>query len=228
MIEVRFDVVRTPPKGWKPADANRPASPFSASYRATKELLDAELWAIDAVDCLVQVDTAGGNITRQGSMRADAKVAHPGVIVTVETKKLGSLIYATDKFGNGMRHSSSGGYVSVPPWHSNLRAIALGMKALRTVDRYGIAEQGQQYAGYRELGSGIPLGERPEVETMTAAEAALILTDGIWQGDRTPAAIVAMVEHLYREQAKRLHPDAGGDPESFRRLVMARNLLANL
>ena len=31
----------------------------------------------------------------------------------------------------------------------NLRSIALGLKALRAVDRYGVSRRGEQYAGFR-------------------------------------------------------------------------------
>ena len=65
------------------------------------------------------------------------------MILTLETRSLGTLVYDTDEF---------------PHWHDNLRGIALGLEALRKVERYGIAKRGQQYAGFAELGSGIPMG----------------------------------------------------------------------
>jgi hypothetical protein len=34
-------------------------------------------------------------------------------------------------------------------WQHNVRSIALGLAALRAVDRYGISRRGEQYAGYR-------------------------------------------------------------------------------
>lgn len=34
-------------------------------------------------------------------------------------------------------------------WQHNVRSIALGLEALRAVDRYGISRRGEQYAGYR-------------------------------------------------------------------------------
>lgn len=33
-------------------------------------------------------------------------------------------------------------------WQHNVRSIALGLQALRAVDRYGISRRGQQYAGF--------------------------------------------------------------------------------
>ncbi len=44
-------------------------------------------------------------------------------------------------------------------WQHNVRSIALGLEALRAVDRYGISRRGEQYAGFRAaLTSG---GARP-------------------------------------------------------------------
>lgn len=34
-------------------------------------------------------------------------------------------------------------------WQHNVRSIALGLEALRAVDRYGISRRGEQYAGFR-------------------------------------------------------------------------------
>jgi hypothetical protein len=39
--------------------------------------------------------------------------------------------------------------VIVYTWQDNLRAVALGLEALRRVERYGIAQRGEQYAGWR-------------------------------------------------------------------------------
>ena len=49
------------------------------------------------------------------------------------------MTYATDRFF---------------AWQDNVRAIALGLEALREVDRYGIAKKGEQYAGWKALPSG--------------------------------------------------------------------------
>lgn len=218
-----FRPIKVWPKGWQERRYDsRPYSPFRASYRQTVELLDFELNQVGATGATLQVDASEDDCRLDGQLRANAKVGHPGVILTVETKNLGSLVYATDRYQSWRSDDAD--------WKANLRAIALGMAALRTVERYGIAEQGQQYAGYREIGSGIPLGEHVVEETMTADEAARLLADGIWSGPLDVDTIVPLVETLYRQQAKRFHPDApdGGDPAKFRRLTMARNLLANL
>jgi hypothetical protein len=51
------------------------------------------------------------------------------------------------------------GYAS--SWRDNLRAIVLGLRALRAVSRYGITEGiGEQYAGFAQLTAGGPDPER--------------------------------------------------------------------
>lgn len=207
-----FRAVMTQPKEWKPAWQPRPTPPWGATYNRTLEDLDRELSHLGGRDPFLQLMLEPKDLRLDGQVRAGAIPDHPGVILTFDTKTLGSMTYSTDRFVH---------------WHYNLRAITLTLDRLRAIERYGAVAASQQYAGFRELGSGIPLGERV-VETMTAAEAALVLTDGIWQGGRTPDDVKPMVEFLYREQAKRVHPDNGGTDEGFRRLTMARNLIANL
>jgi hypothetical protein len=63
------------------------------------------------------------------------------------------LLYACDRFWR---------------WQHNLRAIALGLEALRLVERYGIGDAHQQYAGYRAL---------PEVVSQTPEQARAVLRE---------------------------------------------------
>ena len=76
----------------------------------------------------------------------------PAVIIAFESKH-GPLKYATDVFDH---------------WHANLRAIALGLEALRKVERYGITQRGEQYTGFRTWNSGIemPAAQMTELEAL--------------------------------------------------------------
>lgn len=210
-----FRPIKVWPEGWRER-RGRPTTPFRASWSDTLELLDRELGALRARSVSLQVDATERDCRLDGQLRADARVSHPGVILTIETAKLGSLVYATDRFD---------GWSRSPGWQANVRAIALGLEALRRVERYGIAERGQQYAGYRELGTGVALGAG-----MTVEDAARLLAehdprpyvDGEWaELIDEPEAVRA----AFREGAKAHHPDAGGDPALFRRLTEARDLL---
>lgn len=140
-----FQIVTEPIDHWPlPDTKKRPWPPFTASYRQTEELLDRELRAIGARGAVVmQVVTRNGaaDLRRDGALRAQAKIEHPGVRLSFDCRH-GPLTYATDAFdGTALR----------PAWQQNLRAIALGLEALRKVDRYGISRSGEQYRGWRAI-----------------------------------------------------------------------------
>jgi hypothetical protein len=97
--------------------------------------------------------------------------------------KHGSLKYTADKFAT---------------WQENLRAIALGLEALRKVDRYGVTTRGEQYTGWKAL----PAGEsEPNVER---GRSLIEEFGGVKQ------ALMAT------------HPDRGGDPARFADVQAAR------
>lgn len=188
-------------------------SPFRSTYTQTLDLLDRELGHLRASNPIIQVDASPGHIRIDGQLRADAKVNYPGVILSFETKKFGTLSYPCNKFD---------GFGRFPGWQANLRAIALGLEALRKVERYGIAERGQQYAGYAELGSGIALSAG-----MTVEDAAAFISEH--SGWSVPAIIEDPTQRAaaFRAASRALHPDAGGTDEQFHKLTQARELLGS-
>lgn len=80
--------------------------------------------------------------------------------------------------------------------------------ALRAVERYGIADRGQQYAGFSAIGRAMSADEGMDEERAcrTLAEAAGL------DRDTDPAVVRRMAKALYRDASKTYHPDAGGDP----------------
>lgn len=201
-----FAPIKIRPEHWGPPGWRE--KPFSATYGSTLALLDRELDKLGATAVQLQVDTSDANVRLDGQLKASAVVNHPGVILTIETRKHGTLVYETDMYA---------------PWQQNLRAIALGLEALRKVDRYGIARRGQQYAGYRELPAGMPLDAG-----LTVEEAARLIAEHC--GDSTNwldkvAADPFLALDLFKAAAFHCHPDVGGDPDLFRRLTEARDLL---
>lgn len=212
MTEIRFSSIQAWPDDW----LVRPfyeSSPFSSSYTQTLDLLDRELFMLGASNVIVQLDVSARSVRADGALRADVKVGKPGVILSFDTKKHGTLTYATDKYR---------------PWVENLRAIALGLEALRKIERYGIAERGQQYAGYRELGTGIALGPGQ----MTPAAAASLIADLLEPDDDGPISSLSVrkswrVERarFSRQLAKRLHPDAGGSADLYAQVTQAVDVL---
>lgn len=211
-------------KHWTdPITEPRTVSPFKAGWTDTLDLLRREVDAITDTDQLVviEVDTAAGNIRNDGGMRADAKVEFPGVVVSFDSRH-GPLRYATDEFLRAGWQS-----YRMPAWQCNVRAIALALEALRKVDRYGVTHRGEQYTGWKALGSGMAM---PAAQ-MSVDEAARVLhAAGSPESLEVPHTSLIgnprLIGLAYRAAAKHLHPDVGGDEAMFKRVTEARDLLA--
>jgi hypothetical protein len=206
------------PEGWRDSNRQRKPNPFRAKYRDTLAALDYELGKLGARDAFLQVDADPSGLRLDGQLRADAKVNHPGVILTIDTREHGVVVYPCDTFES--RWSQDG-----PSWQVNLRAIAGGLEALRKVERYGIADRGQQYAGFGALPPARAMGAG-----MTTDEAARFLIEhGEWGGSPGDPDVLIddpeIAEMYYRNAAKSLQPDKGCDPDLFRRATTARDLL---
>ncbi len=153
---------------------------FSAGWSATVDLLEREVAHLGARRAVLQLAVTEDDIRLDGAIRASARPTHPGAIVSFESRH-GPLEYATDVFDR---------------WQDNVRAIALGLEALRKVDRYGIGKRGEQYAGWKQLAAGGPSPERGVqiIRDLGGLRKALMAT----------------------------HPDHGGDPEDFAAVQAAR------
>lgn len=205
MFELTIRPIDVWPDGWRHVRWDRKPNPFRAGYAETLRILEFELEALRSRSAHIQVDVAPGQIRRDGHLYAKAVVGHPGVILTVDSRDHGVLTYPCDTF--------AGQWSEDPPdWQINLRAIALGLEALRKVDRYGIAERGQQYAGFGALPPGGPIALGAELTPEQAAR--FIAEQAGWQSDDVDDLLdsSALLTEAFRAAAKRLHPDAGGDP----------------
>ncbi|GIH07357.1 hypothetical protein Rhe02_54240 [Rhizocola hellebori] len=186
---------------------------FRAAWQSTLDLLGREVEHLGGELVVIQIDVTEGELRRDGMLRANARVAFPGVKVSFESRH-GSLTYATDAY--------DARYYNDPPgWQANIRAIALALEALRAVDRYGVTSSGEQYRGWTAI--SVTTGEFD----MTRAQAADLLAHP-GQTSFKPVDVLtdpAAAAQAYRNAAKKHHPDVGGDPELFRRLTAARDLL---
>lgn len=204
------------PEGWSRELPARENPRFTGTYSSTLDLLDRELTFLRATDVALLVDADHSGVRRDGQLAANAKVRYHGVILRFSTPKFGVLTYTCNTFGNGSEWTG-GNYRTLPAWQMNLRAIALGLEALRKVERYGIAERGQQYAGFAQIGTGTAMGRTLD-HAMTEAEAWMVLREGA-ESEHPDADV------LYKRAARKHHPDAGGNPETFRKITEARDLL---
>ena len=151
-------------------------------WRKTTDLLARELRQLRAKNIVLQMAVTDADIRNDGRVRANASPAHPGVIVTFDSKH-GPLSYPCDQFTD---------------WQANVRGVALALEALRKVDRYGVTRRGEQYTGWKQLPSA-----GGTTTTMTAERAAEILA--YESGHDSAAEILAdpeMFRWCYREAAK--------------------------
>jgi len=190
---------------------SRQDSPFSATWGATTDLLGRELRYLGAKNIICQIAIDERQIRQDGYPYANAKASHPGVILAFDST-YGPLKYACDRFWH---------------WQDNVRAIALGLEALRKVERYGITKRGEQYTGWKALAAST----RP---VMTTEQASRFVAHHAYagRGESHPYAAAdrilkdpAELKSRYREAAHTLHPDRGGDTEQFQTLQEAKRIL---
>lgn len=176
----------------------RRRSTFRASYNATLRLLDMELRSLEARNVVLQVALPAVEIRIDGKPFAGARPREPGVILSFDSKH-GPLSYPCDTYD---------------AWEDNLRAIALGLENLRAVDRYGVTRTGEQYRGWKALAG-------PTAPTLDRVAAVKFLQQ--WAGKVIGSDEEAKA--AYRKAAFATHPDRGGDPENFKRVQQAKEVL---
>lgn len=150
---------------------------FQSTWGATLQKLEAEISAIDGREIIIGFVGDDSMVRIDGQMRADARPRHPGAEVSFEVPSKDGwrrLIFHTDAFAN---------------LGSNLRGIALGLEALRAVDRYGVTSGTEQYAGFAQLAPGGPSADRGK----TLVEQAGSIKDAL----------------------RKHHPDHGGQERDF-------------
>lgn len=179
-----MNVTLRPLSAWPHPDTRRRRSryTFKAAWQDTLDLLRRELRHLRASNVVIGAGFQESDLRLDGMPRAGARTpAHPGIELSFTTPTHGRLVYATDVCER---------------WEHNVRSIALGLEALRAVDRYGITRRGEQYAGWKQLESGGPSADRGR---------ELIRRHG-----------------SVRDALKATHPDHGGDAADFADVQAAR------
>ncbi|TWS20804.1 molecular chaperone DnaJ [Tsukamurella asaccharolytica] len=179
---------------------DRKVSPFTANWSITLDQLDRELWHLgprnrgnaDNAPAVLQIAMREQDFRLDGLPRANSRPEHPGVILNVDATRQGALSFPCDRFTD---------------WRDNLRAIVLGMEALRKLDRYGITPGDRQYTGWKQLGAGTAAVEAG----MSRAEAAKVL----YLGSGVPEPIILRdpeaAAKAHRAARAAAHPDRHGD-----------------
>ena len=144
-MNLTFRPIPVWPHGTTPSYERRSRWTFKAGWQNTLDLLQRELRHLNASNVVLGCGLNEADIRNDGWPRSNARTpVHPGVEVSFDTTH-GHLVYATDV---------------CEVWEHNVRAIALGLEALRAVDRHGITRRGEQYAGFKALTAGGPSADR--------------------------------------------------------------------
>lgn len=132
-----------------------------SGWDAALELLDQEITRVKGDDVVIGVVCDESAVGLSGTLRSGARTAfrHRGVEVSFDHPDRGRVVLHTDAYDDVT---------------ANLRAVGLGLEALRAVDRHGITSSGEQYAGFAQLSAGGPdptRGQRLVEEAGSLAKA---------------------------------------------------------
>lgn len=205
MIRLRqHDVQLEPIEQWPGKATRLPyASKFKAPFTATQRLLDRELKLLGAKRVVLQMCITRADLRLDGTLRTGGKIRQPGVILRFDGKH-GPVTIPCDRWND---------------WQDNVRAIALSLESLRAVDRYGVTASGEQYRGWQALPAPSPNSVEAELRTEADALAFLRkLVSAFRSGDIDAAAALRKAQFI-------THPDRGGDPLDFKRVMRCEQLL---
>lgn len=208
MIGITFK----PLAGWPPTHTRTKVhdhARFRAKIERTIRELERELRAAKGTRATIEIAFASEQIARDGIPYSGAVPKEPGVIFRFVREGV-ETVMPCDKWST---------------WESNLRAIALTLRNLREVERYGATQSGQQYRGFQAL-TAITT---PAMSVENAAECALRIS-----GKRlTPDLVKKVMDQatyardVVRLALKRSHPETPetGNAGDFTAATEARRIL---
>lgn len=159
-------------------------------WDAALDLLQAEVEAIDGDDVVIGVVADPAAISFSGALKGGTRaVRYRGVEVSFDVPGLTRRVFHTDTFDDVAQ---------------NLRAIGLGLEALRAVNRYGITSGTEQYAGFAMLTAGETIEERGRrlVEAAGSIRKALAAHHPDRGGSADDAAAVSAYQASLREPVR--------------------------
>lgn len=196
----------------------RRESRFGVTWAQALDHLEFELAALHASGVTFEVDVPRSGIRNDGTLRADARASGPGAGLVFKSRDYGVLTYRCDRFLRPSYHTRT-----MDAWQHNMRAIGLTLEALRTIDRYGATQTGQQYRGFQQLTSGVPMGNNAHLATMNMYDAIQVIA-------RASASYPEWVEENPKEAIRRArystHPDRNnGSRDRYDKVIEAAALL---
>jgi hypothetical protein len=201
--------------------SRRRRSNFDTRWSETMKLLERELRQLGARSGSVRLKTfhSPDAIRKDGKLRAETRMPdNPGVIVTCEVYE------QTQNWREGMPR---GRYVELSfecdtflQWKDNVRAIALALEALRTVERYGVARANARHVGQRKA-----LPPAYEGRGLTVDDAWGVLAHFSRFSVDELKGVGARVKDAYREAMQRTHPDRGGKTDDAAKVNVAYEIL---
>ncbi|MFN7019864.1 MAG: molecular chaperone DnaJ [Phycisphaerales bacterium] len=176
--------------------------PFSCSFTTTLDDLERELFHLKAKDIVIELDLDLQDIRNDGWPRSTARPRTQGVRLSFDSKH-GPLSYTCATYGH---------------WERNLRAVGLTLDRLRAVDRYGAVKGGEQYKGWAAL----PPPPQPAAGgDFASIEEAMRFLCKVGNGT-VLSVLPSDLEAVYRDAARKAHPDAGGSTELMARVNAAK------
>jgi hypothetical protein len=207
MIDCRFKPISAWPSKPTP-DWARYRSPFKAGWQQTLDLLERELNYLKATNISIEGFFHSSQIRNDGWPKSSARPNQPGVILSFDVKR-GRMAMPCDRYRD---------------WEANLRAIALTLERLRSVERYGITtEQQEQYTGWLKLPEASAIDE--------ATECARRLVDLACVSHAASELLASreLFEKVAAEALRRNHSDTGnGNVDGLQLALGARNRIREL
>jgi hypothetical protein len=206
LITVRCRPISTFPKAETP-DWKRKRSQFRSQWGVTLDELRHELAHLRAKDVVLELDIREDEIRiRDGWPKSSARPRSPRVVLSFTIPDVGGVRYPCDTFDD---------------WGDNVRAIALALEALRSVDRYGVTTKHEQYAGWKALpGSTVTVMTTMEAAEVLAAHQTFATANDILRGHN-------IARDAYLRAVKRAHPDMPtGSAKDFQAVQNAKMVLS--
>ncbi len=186
------------PPGWARAK-HRENGPFRVSFASARRDIVDEARRMKATNLRIDVDVP---LRRDGLPYADFKKPEDPGAVVYWTKGGVQFAIACDKYGDPA---------------SNMRAIALTLKAKRDIGRWGAATEKAEYEGYKALPppTGAP-GDYMPMEDVVPPHIILGVHERASRHE---------VKAAYRRLVLEAHPDRGGTADKLRQITEAYEAL---